>query len=161
MMTPDQLTAYVAPLVGLVVAALYKWDAKRTENRRLAADAVRANDIAEKLDAHDRARSAALSALKIQQNQIHSLVNSGVQELRRLYMVATNRLFRLTTSEDDAKLASEATLAYHEHLGRQENIDTAKDIGEQISRGDLTVEELEAIMAQLKLKAPEPKPATL
>ena len=142
--------AYATPFIVAIAGAVYKWDALRTERRiKIEADS-RAAGIALKMDSHSLAKSAALASLKLQQNQIHSLVNSSVQELKRLYMIAANRLARMTHTEEDIKMASDATVAYHEHVDRQEHVDIARDIGEQIARGELTSEELEAIVKQLK-----------
>ena len=149
-LTPDQFMAYATPIIVAIAGAVYKWDALRTERRiKLEAD-LRAGLIANKMDIHAMAKAGTLAQLKFQQNQIHSLVNSSVQELKRLYMIATNRLARMTHTEEDLKLASDATIAYNEHVERQAKVDTARDIGAQIARGELTATELEAIVQQLK-----------
>jgi len=149
----DQIINWVVIIiVGVIVKLSTAQAAKKVAEKVTLA----ATEVQNKLDRHDAARATALAGLKFQQNQIQSLVNSSVQELKRLYMVATNRLWRITQTEEDAKLASDATISYHEHVARQEKVDTAKDIGEQIARGELTSDELQAIILQMKTKLTGP-----
>lgn len=61
--------------------------------------------------------------MAIQQTMIHDLVNSNMQEMKRLYSVSMSRIATLTGLTSDKMEAIDAMQAYDTHVKKQAFID--------------------------------------
>lgn len=172
-MSPELTNAITIIGTGMAVAAA-NWF-KQHRNLATAVEVVKARDeanalqIKKALDNQDKVRDQQINELKAQGHLIHELVNSSVQELRRVYMLALQdvaglreAISRLRSQPDDAMLLANAieelaraTKAYEQHVARQAVADTAAAIGEQIARGEITEAMLETIKDALRRKDTE------
>ncbi len=78
-----------------------------------------------KLSADDRNKrlsylQAQQSMMAVQQTMIHDLVNSNMQEMKRLYSLAMARIATLTDKTSDKLEAIDAMQAYETHKKKQD-----------------------------------------
>ncbi len=150
-------TAVVVVITGLVIRFSHMREANKTR-ALLALQTATTVEHRAKTDARLSEVVIGQETIKKQNDMIHDLVNSKMQELKLHYMVALQTIFTLTGKDADKKLADDAAMVYDEHRVRQKNVDLAQLVGQQIARGELTEIELLRIMQELKTRKMEPAP---
>lgn len=117
--TIEQITAIGTPLAVIVAYVLTKLENKST-----------ARNVEQQLAQSTKERDHQLSSIQtqqsvmaIQQTMIHDLVNSNMQEMKRLYSVSMSRIATLTGLTSDKMEAIDAMQAYDTHVKKQAFID--------------------------------------
>jgi hypothetical protein len=144
-MTTEQIITFATPIALIIATIIQKYDARKATRQREESEAKvidhadevearvtkRAQEVADKVEARVSKRAQAVQDQLEENNRqrnrqlttIHTLVNSGMSEQKRINMLLAKRVAKMTGDPLDLKVAEDAERIYMEHEAKQAVVD--------------------------------------
>jgi hypothetical protein len=141
-MTTEQIITFATPLALIIATIIQKMDILKAARDTKASEAKvlahanrmeervveRAKEVQEHLEENNRQRNRQLTT-------IHTLVNSGMSEQKRINMLLAKRVAKMTGDALDLKVADDAERIYMEHEAKQSVVDKFQGQGQGQGQG--------------------------